>query len=126
MTVKHSLIQWQPPSHARRSPVDSRISPRLRISRGVNSVYEIMRSLTTREKAEFKNLDAAYREAWTRLLLRVGYWQSVNADPNADHLVRQEAWDAVERAEAEYRRCRNRLAEYLLPRVIPAKELANC
>lgn len=85
-----------------------------------------MGRLTTQEKAQFQILDAAYREAWTRLLLRVSYWQSLNAGPNTDRLVRQEAWNAVERAEAEYRRCRNRLAEYLLPSAIPAKELVNC
>jgi hypothetical protein len=74
-----------------------------------------MGRLTTQEKAEFQTLDAAYREAWARLLLQVNYWQSLNADPNADSVAVQKAWDAVEQAEAAYRQSRNMLAEYLLP-----------
>jgi hypothetical protein len=85
-----------------------------------------MGRLTTQEKAEFQSLDAGYREAWARLLLQVSYWQSVNADENADGIAAQKAWDAMERAEAEYRQARNRLAEYLLPNALLAKQLVNC
>jgi hypothetical protein len=77
-----------------------------------------MGRLTTQEKAEFQTLDAAYRGAWARLLLQVSYWQSLNSDPNADSVAVQKAWGAVERAEADYRQSRNRLAEYLLPSVL--------
>jgi hypothetical protein len=77
-----------------------------------------MGRLTTQEKAEFQTLDAAYREAWARLLLQVNYWQSLNANPNAGSVAVQKAWDAVERAEADYRQSRNKLAEYLLPSVL--------
>jgi hypothetical protein len=85
-----------------------------------------MGRLTTQEKAEFQALDAAYREAWARLLLQVSYWQSVNADANSNSIAVQKAWDAVERAEAEYRQSRNRLAEFLLPSAMLAKQLVNC
>jgi hypothetical protein len=85
-----------------------------------------MGRLTTQEKAEFQTLDAVYREAWTRLLLQVNYWQSLNAEPKADGVAIQKAWDAVERAEAEYRRNRNKLAEYLLPNALLAKQLVRC
>jgi hypothetical protein len=85
-----------------------------------------MGRLTTQEKAEFRALDAAYREAWARLLLQVSYWQSLNADANSDSIAVQKAWDAVERAEAEYRQSRNRLAEFLLPSAILAKQLVKC
>ncbi|MGI9070618.1 MAG: hypothetical protein ACR2JB_04645 [Bryobacteraceae bacterium] len=85
-----------------------------------------MGRLTTLEKAEFQALDVAYRRAWARLLLRVSYWQSLNADPNPDSVAVQKAWDAVERAEAEYRQNRNKLAEYLLPSAILAKQLVKC
>ncbi|MGI8962716.1 MAG: hypothetical protein ACR2IV_23750 [Bryobacteraceae bacterium] len=85
-----------------------------------------MGRLTTQEKAEFQTLDAAYREAWARLLLRVSYWQSLKPDQNADSVAVQKAWDAVERAEAEYRQRRNMLAEYLLPSAVQAKQLVKC
>ncbi|MFL6354533.1 MAG: hypothetical protein ACJ74Z_22155 [Bryobacteraceae bacterium] len=85
-----------------------------------------MRRLTTQEKLEFQNLDAAYREAWAGLLLQVSYWQSLNADPNGDSVAVAKAWDAVERAEAEYRQSRNRLAEHLLPSALLAKQLVTC
>jgi hypothetical protein len=85
-----------------------------------------MGRLTTQEKAEFQALDAAYREAWARLLLQVSYWQSLNADANSDSIAVQKAWDAVERAEAEYRQSRNRLAEFLLPSAMLAKQLVKC
>jgi hypothetical protein len=85
-----------------------------------------MGRLTTQEKAEFRALDAAYREAWARLLLQVNYWQSLNADPNSDSIAVQKAWDVVERAEADYRQSRNRLAQFLLPSAILAKQLVKC
>ena len=85
-----------------------------------------MGRLTTQEKIEFQSLDAAYRQAWARLLLQVSYWQSLNADPNPDSVAVQKAWDAVERAEAEYRQSRNKLAECLLPSAILAKQLVKC
>jgi hypothetical protein len=85
-----------------------------------------MGPLTTQEKTEFQNLDAAYREAWARLLLRVSYWQSLNAGPNANGATVQKAWDAVERAEVDYRQSRNRLAGYLLPNAVLAKQLVRC
>jgi hypothetical protein len=85
-----------------------------------------MGRLTTQENAEFQALDAAYREAWARLLLQVSYWQSRNADPNADSIAVQKAWDALERAEADYRQSRNRVAEFLLPSAMLAKQLVKC
>jgi hypothetical protein len=85
-----------------------------------------MGRLTTQEKAEFKNLDAAYREAWAELLFQVGYWQSLNADRNADTVALQKAREEVERAEASYRQNRNQLAEYILPSALEAKDLVNC
>lgn len=85
-----------------------------------------MGRLTTQERAEFKTLDAAYREAWTRLMLQVSYWQSLNVDRNADTVALQRAWEEVERAEASYRQSRNQLAEYILPSALQAKQLASC
>lgn len=85
-----------------------------------------MGRLTTQEKADFQTLDAAYRQAWTRLLLQVDYWQSLNPDANVDSVAVRKAWQDVERAEAMYRQSRNRLAECLLPRALEAKELVNC
>jgi len=85
-----------------------------------------MGRLTTQEKAEFQTLDAAYREAWARLLLQVGYWQSLNPDTNVDSVAVQKAWEDVERAEASYRQNRNRLAQHLLPSALLAKQLIKC
>jgi hypothetical protein len=85
-----------------------------------------MGRLTTQQKAEFRTLDAAYREAWARLLLQVNYWQSLSTDPNADNVAVQKAWEAVERAETDYRQSRNRLVEYLLPNALLAKQLVRC
>jgi hypothetical protein len=84
-----------------------------------------MGRLTTQEKAEFQTLDAAYREAWTRLLLQVCYWQSLNPDADGQSVAVQRASEEVERAEASYRQSRNRLAEHLLPSAIQAKHLVN-
>jgi hypothetical protein len=86
----------------------------------------IMGRLTTQEKAEFKKLDAAYRQAWARLLLQVSYWQSLNPDTNADSVAVRNAWEEVERAEAAYRQSRNRLAESLLPTALETEQLVNC
>jgi hypothetical protein len=85
-----------------------------------------MGRLTTQERAEFKTLDAAYREAWTRLRLQVSYLQSLNADTNADSVALQKAREEVERAEAGYRQSRDQLAECILPSALQAKQLVNC
>lgn len=85
-----------------------------------------MGRLTTQENGEFQTLDAAYREAWAQLLLQVSYWQSLEANTNADSVAVRKAWNAVEQAEADYRQSRNRLAEYLLPSAILAKQLVKC
>ena len=82
--------------------------------------------MTTQEKAEFQTLDAVYREAWTRLLLQVSYWQSLNPDANPDSVAVRKAWQEVERAEASYRQSRNQLAECLLPSALEARELVDC
>jgi hypothetical protein len=85
-----------------------------------------MGRLTTQEKAELETLDAAYREAWSRLLLQVSYWQSLGPDTNPGSAAVKKAWHEVERAEASNRQSRNRLAEYLLPGALEAKELVSC
>jgi hypothetical protein len=85
-----------------------------------------MGCLTTQKKAELKPLDAAYREAWSRLLLHVSYWQSLGPDTNPGSAAVKKAWHEVERAEVSYRQSRNRLAEYLLPSALKTKELVNC
>jgi hypothetical protein len=136
MTVNHSS---QPPEHQRTSP--SPIAPKFPGSPFVAKFAHLtgmpdlastelrlrhMGRLTTQERAEFKTLDAAYRQAWTRLILQVSYWQSLNVERNADSVALQRAWEEVERAEASYRQSRNQLAEYILPTALQAKQLVSC
>jgi hypothetical protein len=136
MTVNHSP---QPHEHQRTSP--SPTDPKLPGSPFVAKFAHLtgipdlastelrlrrMGRLTTQERAEFKTLDAAYRQAWTRLILQVSYWQSLNVDRNADSIALRKAREDVERAEASYRQSRNQLAEYILPSALQAKQLVNC
>jgi hypothetical protein len=72
------------------------------------------------EKAEFERLDAAYRDAWTQLVLKVDYWQRLLAAKQINGLEEQQARIAVSEAEKRYRLSRNMLAEYWL-RYLPGK-----
>jgi hypothetical protein len=74
-----------------------------------------MQHWTAAERAEFRRLHAAYQEAWRRLSLQVGYWQSL-VDGKADGLAIRQAEIGVAQAEAGYRERRDLLAGHMLAR----------
>lgn len=75
------------------------------------------------DRAEFRRLHAAYREAWYRLVLQARCWQLLVEDPKADTIAIRQAEEDVRQAEAYYRENRNQLADCMLARSGKARGL---
>jgi hypothetical protein len=85
-----------------------------------------MRLSSIHERAEYKGLYVAYKEAWQRFSSNVSYWQSLESATPEDCVAVEQARNAAHQTEASYRETRNRLAEYMLAHTSSAKELVNC
>ncbi len=70
---------------------------------------------TTQSQLEFRRLYSAYQDAWKRLRVEVGRWQT-GVSNGIDGVAVEEARNRVARAEAAYRESRNKVAEYMMAR----------
>jgi hypothetical protein len=70
-----------------------------------------MRLSSIHERAEYKGLYVAYKEAWQRFSSNVSYWQSLESATPEDRVAVEQARNAARQTEASYRETRNRLAK---------------
>ncbi len=71
---------------------------------------------SAKEKEEFRQLHAAYREAWRRFASKVDFWHLLVSMMHADNIALAVAADEIRLAELEYRTKRNLLADFMLAR----------
>ncbi len=73
----------------------------------------VMDATTPQSQLEFRRLYSAYQDAWKRLRVEAGVWQSLTLN-GIDGAGIEEARKRVARAEACYRESRNKVAEYMM------------
>jgi hypothetical protein len=77
---------------------------------------------SAKEREQFHQFDAAYREAWQRFSARIGFWNLLLSMMPAGGLALKTAEHEIREAELEYHTKRNLLADYMLSRSV---ELSN-